>query len=298
MYALVITSPAKSGALDKSASVCAYLTSLGITFDVVNADKLINEIGANFKNLPEKAQTGEIDLAITIGGDGTILRAAHLLQGFRVPILGINLGNLGFLANNESDNAIELISRALAGELVTENRTNLSVDIVCKGEVDFVENGCEPARDAYFALNEATVTRGDTGVMIDLYLDISGAEIGRFRGDGMIVASATGSTAYSLAAGGPIVSPSFRGLIVQPLASHTISARTVLTAENDVVKINVNETDNTGRRASVFIDGMKAPLPTEPKCIYVRRGKTPTTLLYSESNLTLKKATETFFRGL
>lgn len=298
MYALVIISPSKRGALDKSATVSAYLNSLKVEHDIVDADKFINEIGANFKNLPTAAQSGEIDLAITIGGDGTIIRAAHLLQGFSVPILGINLGNLGFLANNEDDNTIELISRYFAGELISEERTNLCVDVVCKGEIDYIENEAAPERLPFFALNEASITRGDTGVMIDLNLDISGAEIGRFRGDGMIVASATGSTAYSLAAGGPIVSPSFRGLIVQPLASHTISARTVLTAENDVVKINVNETDNAGRKSCLYVDGMKATLPSDIKCIYVRRGKVPTTLLYSEHNLMLKKATETFFRGL
>lgn len=298
MYALVIISPSKSGALDKSAVVSAYLNSLKIDYDVVDADKLINEIGANFKNLPDAAQSGEIDLAITIGGDGTIIRAAHLLQGLDVPILGINLGNLGFLANNEDDNTIELISRYFAGELIAEERSNLSIDVVCKSEINYIENEAVPVRQPFFALNEASITRGDTGVMIDLNLDISGAEIGRFRGDGMIVASATGSTAYSLAAGGPIVSPSFRGLIVQPLASHTISARTVLTAESDVVKINVNETDNPGRKACLYVDGMKATLPSDIKCIYVRRGKVPTTLLYSEHNLMLKKATETFFRGL
>lgn len=298
MYALVVISSSKRGALDKSATVSAYLNSLKVEHDIVDADKLINEIGANFKNLPTAAQSGEIDLAITIGGDGTIIRTAHLLQGFNVPILGINLGNLGFLANNEDDNTIELISRYFAGELIAEERTNLCVDVVCKGEIDYIENEAAPERQFFFALNEASITRGDTGVMIDLNLDISGAEIGRFRGDGMIVASATGSTAYSLAAGGPIVSPSFRGLIVQPLASHTISARTVLTAENDVVKININETDNPGRKACLYVDGMKACFDSEISSVYVRRGKVPTTLLYSEHNLMLKKATETFFRGL
>ena len=188
---------------------------------------------------------------------------------------------------------IELTSRALAGELVREERTNLQCDIICKGEKDWVAGDGEKTRKSLFALNEVALTRGGAGVMLDMLVDISGAAIGRFKGDGMIVASATGSTAYSLAAGGPIVAPSFHGLIVQPLASHTISARTVVQ-----LKLASDPKSPVRRVPNVYVDGMEAVLDEDVETIYVRRGKVPTTLLYSEANSTIRKATETFFRGL
>lgn len=300
MHILIATSNSKPGALDKSAMLQAYLTSQDITFDVINVDDLIWDDPTSCEHVPECVQDDECELVITLGGDGTILRTARILTGKHIPILGINLGNLGFLANDIDDDLIDLTSRALAGELVREERTNLQCDIICKGEKDWVAGDGEKTRKSLFALNEVALTRGGAGVMLDMLVDISGAAIGRFKGDGMIVASATGSTAYSLAAGGPIVAPSFHGLIVQPLASHTISARTVLTNENDVVQLKLaSDPKSPVRRVpNVYVDGMEAVLDEDVETIYVRRGKVPTTLLYSEANSTIRKATETFFRGL
>ena len=278
----------------------AYLTSQNIAFDVINVDELIWDDPTSSELVPECVKEDACDMVITLGGDGTILRTARILTGKRIPILGINLGNLGFLANDINDDLIELTSRALADELVLEERTNLQCDIICKGEKDWVTGDGEKKRKSLFALNEVSLARAGAGVMLDMLVDISGAAIGRFKGDGMIVASATGSTAYSLAAGGPIVAPSFHGLIVQPLASHTISARTILTNENDVVQLKLacDPKSPVKRIPTVCVDGMEAKVGGEINTIYVRRGKVPTTLLYAQANTTIRKATETFFRGL
>ena len=300
MHILIATSNSKPGALDKSAMLQAYLTSQDITFDAINVDDLIWDDPTSSEHVPECVAEDNCDMVITLGGDGTILRTARILTGKCIPILGINLGNLGFLANDIDDDLIELTSRALADELVHEQRTNLQCDIICKGEKDWVTGDGEKTRKSLFALNEVSLARAGAGVMLDMLVDISGAAIGRFRGDGMIVASATGSTAYSLAAGGPIVAPSFHGLIVQPLASHTISARTILTNENDVVQLKLaNDAKSPVKRIpTVCVDGMEAQVEGEIDTIYVRRGKVPTTLLYAQANTTIRKATETFFRGL
>jgi NAD+ kinase len=300
MHVLIATSNCKKGSKDKAALICAYLQSMKVTSEILDVDALIWEDPSSLAKIPENVKDDKVNLAITLGGDGTILRTARILQGKKVPILGINLGNLGFLANDSNDDLIDLVSMALAGELISEERTNLLCDIVCNGEKDWVLEEAEPSRLPLFALNEVAVTRGGAGVMLDMLLDISGAAVGRFKGDGMIIASATGSTAYSLAAGGPIVAPSFHGLIVQPLASHTISARTVLTNENDIVQIKLATSDEGGpkRCANVYVDGMDVRLENEVATVYVRRGKVPTTLLYKESNTMIRKATQTFFRGL
>ncbi len=300
MLTLIATSNSKPGALDKCAMLIAYLNAQGVKTTTMNVDTMIWENPYSKDNVPECVKNDEVDLVITLGGDGTILRTARILEGKRVPILGINLGKLGFLANDINDDLIELTSMALAGELIEEQRTNILCDIICQGEHDWVLEGGKKPRPSLFALNEVAITRGEAGIMLEMLLDISGAAVGKFKGDGMIVSSATGSTAYCLAAGGPIVAPSFHGLIVQPLASHTISARTILTNENDVVQVKIaNEPGDTVKRIpSVYADGMDANLPEEAAVVYVRRGCVPTTLLYKEANSTIKKATQTFFRGL
>lgn len=300
MQILIATSNSKPGALDNSALLMSYLTSQGIDVETINVDELIWDDPTSVKRVPKCIEDDACDIVITLGGDGTILRTARILKNKRIPILGINLGNLGFLANDIQDNLIEITTRALAGEMVTEERTNLQCDIICKGEKDWVTGDGVKNRKSLFALNEVALTRGGAGVMLDMIVDISGSAIGRFKGDGMIVASATGSTAYSLAAGGPIVAPSFHGLIVQPLASHTISARTVLTNENDIVQLKLasDPKSQVKRVPNVYVDGMEANVDEEIETVYVRRGKVPTILLYSESNTTIRKATETFFKGL
>lgn len=296
MRVLIATSNSKPGALDKCALLSAYLTSQKVDVSTIDVDQMIWQDPSTVDPIPECVLEDSVDLAVTLGGDGTILRTARILKGKRVPILGINLGHLGFLANDINDNLVELVSLALAGELLQEERTNLECDIIYKDETDWVVDGSGKPRKSLFALNEVAI-RSHNGVMLDMTVDISGSAIGRFRGDGMIIASATGSTAYSLAAGGPIVAPSFHGMIVQPLASHTISARTVLTNENDVVQIKLAE-ENVKRIPDVFVDGMSLKDAENVQTIYVRRGSVPTTLLYKESNTTIRKATETFFRGL
>lgn len=298
MKVLISYSKSKPKALENACVIQTYLTSIGVEHLTINIDEMIACSTSSNNNIFD-IDLSQIELSIVLGGDGTILRCARLLQGHYIPILGINLGNLGFLANDLNNNLIDLVSKALAGELVEEDRTNLMCDIICEGEEDWIENSCMPARSPFFALNEVTVSRGDAGYMLNMLVDISGAAIGRFKGDGMIVASATGSTAYSLAAGGPIVAPSFHGLIVQPLVSHTISARTILTNKNDIVQIKIEKNhENLDISGSIFVDGIKANLPSPPKIIYVRSGETPTILLYESTNTTLKKATTTFFRSL
>lgn len=296
MRVLITVSNSKPGSLDKAALLTAYLTSQKVDVETIDVDQMIWQDPQTVDPIPECVLNDDVDLAVTLGGDGTILRTARILKGKNVPILGVNLGTLGFLANDIDDNLVELVSLALAGELLHEERTNLECDIIYSDEDDWVINGGSKPRKSLFALNEIAI-RSQSGVMLEMLLDISGAAIGKFKGDDMIIASATGSTAYSLAAGGPIVAPSFHGMIVQPLASHTISARTVLTNENDVVQIKLPES-HIKRIPDVFIDGMGIKRAEMVSTVYVRRGSVPTTLLYKESNTTIRKATETFFRGL
>ena len=146
----------------------------------------------------------------------------------------------------------------------------------------------------FLALNEAAVTRGANGRIIDFSLSISDVPIADMRGDGLVVATATGSTAYALSAGGPLVAPGFNGLIAVPIAPHSLRARAMLTSENDVVEMDLSQ-NAAGREATLFIDGDMAKLPSPIKHMYVRRGAEPTTLLRYKGENFYEYASSAFF---
>ena len=146
-------------------------------------------------------------LVVSLGGDGTLLRAASIVGYREIPILGLSFGHLGFLTGAGSENIVESVSRALAGELHQSRRATLDVNVTfdCGGGL---------LRDTHhFALNELALTRGALGDMIEFDVDVSGNHIDRLRGDGFVVSTATGSTGYALSSGGPIVTGEFNALL-------------------------------------------------------------------------------------
>lgn len=296
MHVLIVRNSSNRQALDAALLLGAYLDAQGIAYDLIESDVLFER---PFAHPLEVGLRGEYDLAVVLGGDGTLLHTARLLRGKETPILGVNFGHLGFLTNDGGDGVIDLVARALSDELLRENRTNLRIDAVCEGEGDPFDDAVDssPAdcsAHSYFALNEVAITRGALGRIIDLALDISGTFIDDIRGDGMVVATATGSTAYALSAGGPLVAPGYHGLIVAPIAPHTLHARTILTSENDIVRITLGDKRGS-REATLFLDGNMLPLESPVRRIYVRRGNVPTVLLRTETDGFYRHAAETFF---
>lgn len=296
MRALVVNNSNSKEAADAAMLLAAYFMSQGIEHMSISSDELYGKDFATEGKLAARDGARACDLAIVLGGDGTILRTARLLEGEETPILGINFGHLGFLANSAEEGVVELTSRALAGELLCDRRTNLTCRVVCEGEGDPYADDedvlCEPRE--FFALNEIAVTRGAMGRTLEFSLDISDSRIGSFSGDGIVVSSATGSTAYALSAGGPLVAPSFTGLIAQPIAPHTLSARTVMTNPNDIVCITLDR-DVDSQAATIFADGDILQLDQPIKRVYVRRGSTSTNLLYSDTDHFYNYAAKTFF---
>lgn len=296
MRVLVVRNSNSTDAADAAMLLAAYFMSQGVECTSVSSDELYGREFATTGQLPARDAARACDLAVVLGGDGTILRTARLLEGEETPILGINFGHLGFLANSADEGVVELTSRALAGELLQERRTNLSCCVVCEGDADPYadDDGDENALHRFFALNEIAVTRGAMGRTLEFTLDIADSRIGHFGGDGIVVASATGSTAYALAAGGPLVAPSFSGLIAQPIAPHTLSARTVLTGPSDVVCVTLpREVDAAA--ATIFADGDMLEFEAPVKRVYVQRGSTPTSLLYADAEHFYRYAARTFF---
>lgn len=226
------------------------------------------------------------DLAIAIGGDGTILRCANLLGFSGVPILGYDFGTLGFLTGSPGDDLIGPLVQAMAGELPVQRRTTLQIAI------DYGE-AAPPVH--LFGLNEMAVTCGSSGKIVDFDLYIDQVHVAHLRGDGMIVSTATGSTAYSLSAGGPLVAPGHNGLIVTPLAPHTLSARAIVTGPQDVVVLKP-EMSYRGV-PSIYTDGVQVKNPVAPLTVRVERGPGDVILLGKDGERFFADIAGVFFNG-
>ena len=302
MHILIVRNNSNSQAVETSLVLGLYLDNQGIGHSVWDADGPLFRQDERLSALAQDSM-----MAVVLGGDGTILRAAHLVGSSGVPILGINFGHLGFLANPSDEGAVALVGRALAGELSFERRTNLKVTVVCEGQLDPVADDCElpdlvqgeSAPDSrmpleFFALNELAVTRGANGRIIEVGLTIAGQPIDDVRGDGFVVASATGSTAYALSAGGPVLAPLSKNLVAVPISPHSLRGRAIVTDPSDVVELDLSRNEE-GRDATVFIDGELLDLPAPVRRIYVQRGEAPTVLLRSGSQGFYRHVSEVFF---
>lgn len=309
MNVLIVVNKANAKANDASLMLAAYLASQGIGFQLLDSyelpscSALADGAAADVAQAEGWAARGQEDLAIVLGGDGTILRTARLVTPLNVPILGINFGHLGFLANSSEPGVVALVAAALSGDVTVEQRSNLRIDVVCEGDEDEVAfGGADDAGAAdgrgtgrsFFALNEVTVARGASGRIVDFTMAISGDEVASMRGDGVVVSSATGSTAYALSAGGPLVAPGHRGLVVVPLAPHTLRSRALVTEQHDVVEVSL-ATEGGLSEASLFADGDALGFNRPVERVTVRRGDTPTTLLRYKQESFYAQASRVFF---
>ncbi len=179
------------------------------------------------------------DLAVSLGGDGNMLRVVRAVADHGVPVLGVNFGQLGYLTEVEPDGAIRAMERFFAGEHQVEQRMRLAV------QVEGIDKQILPG------LNEVVVEKVDPGRTVRLEVELNGDFFTTYAADGLIVASPTGSTAYSLSARGPIVDPMHRALLLTPVASHSLFDRSLVLSPEDSVRISVLE----DREALVAVDG-------------------------------------------
>ncbi|MEK6548995.1 MAG: NAD(+)/NADH kinase [Nitrospirota bacterium] len=167
------------------------------------------------------------DMLVVLGGDGTMLAAARLVEGRPIPILGVNAGGLGFLTAVTREAAFTALERVFSKSFSEEERLMLRVRVMRRGEEIIAAS----------ALNDAVVSKGTLSHMVQLEISINGQFVTRLRGDGLIVSTPTGSTAYSMAAGGPILNPSVHALILTPICPHTLTNRPIVIPQDVLLEV-------------------------------------------------------------
>ena len=214
-------------------------------------------VAAGFTPLPEEEIYKVADVIITIGGDGTIIRYAKAAAKYNKPVLGINAGRMGYLANLEQ-NELGLISKLKEGNYFTERRMMLSVNVV--------ENGQTVGE--YAALNDAVITSGFISRIIDVSANVAGDSIS-YRADGIIISTPTGSTAYSMSAGGPIIDPLMQSMCITPICSHSLAAKPILMSANSTIKLKAF----SKKRTEIFltVDGRKVCSVKPYTEIYIKK---------------------------
>ncbi len=193
--------------------------------------------------VPERTFGERADLVIAVGGDGTLLYGARLVARHNVPLLGVNRGRLGFLTDIMPQDMLQSVDAALAGELEADERPLLTARLH--------RDAGETAQS--FALNDVVMQKHDTGRTLDFETRIDGTYVNTHDGDGIIVASPTGSTAYALSCSGPIIEPHLPALVIVPICAHTLSDRPIVVAANCVVEVALLQRADT--QANVTCDG-------------------------------------------
>ena len=227
----------------------------------------VDPMFADVDVLGKTVDQAELELAIVLGGDGTILRAAELVRGCAAPVLGINMGHVGFLAEIDRDDMDDAVRRVIARDYEVEERLALSVRVKDSAGAVIYET---------WALNEATVEKASRERMIEVVLEIDGLPLSSFGCDGMVVSTPTGSTAYNFSAGGPVIWPSVEAIAVIPLSAHALFAKPLVVSPDAAVAIEMLE--GTSGSGILWCDGRRShELPPGARVV-VRRSSRPVRL--------------------
>ncbi|MBF4163821.1 NAD kinase [Nocardioides sp. CBS4Y-1] len=266
---LLLTHTGRGEAREVARACCSALAEAGLV--VRTGAREAAELGlapGSFEPSPESGPVAaDCELALVIGGDGTILRAVELTHESKTPVLGVNLGHVGFLAEAEPDDVASTIAAVVERRYTTEERMTLDVRVVRDGEEVF----------RTFAVNEASVEKAARERMLEVVVEVDGRPLSRWGCDGVVCATPTGSTAYNFSAGGPVVWPTVEALLLVPISAHALFARPLVVAPTSVLAVEVlDRLDATG---VLWADGRRAvELPAGAR-IEVRRSDHPVRLV-------------------
>ncbi len=263
----VAIKPGEPRALEAARDLAKWLAERGVRacFET-EAAAAIGEAGVSRADMVREA-----DLLIVLGGDGTLLSVVRALEERAVPILGVNLGTLGFLVEVSVDEMHEALGRALAGEMTIEPRMRLAVRLLREGR--------ELGR--WLALNDAVITKGASARIVDLEARADGQLVTTYHADGLIVSTPTGSTAYTLSAGGPILLPGVPSLVLTPICPHALTQRPLVLPDSALIEVIVHP---RGGEVQLAIDGQEGALLQEGDLVEARRSEFPALLLVSPTH--------------
>lgn len=215
---------------------------------------------------------GRADVLLVLGGDGTMLNAARLAGERGIPILGVNMGGLGFLTEVRLEHLYPSLERVFANEFVLDERLMLAIHIHRHGET--VAQGV--------VLNDVVISKGTLARMIELKIEIQGHFVTNLRGDGLIISTPTGSTAYSLSAGGPIINPAVHSLIVTPVCPHTLTHRPIIVPDESEIDVTLTSKDEG---AMATLDGQVGVALTQGDTVVIKASESRTKLIrFPETN--------------
>lgn len=255
----IIANKQKDINLEITEQIRHHISRLGAVCNIYDQyDRDVSSI-----DIPEGTQC-----ILVIGGDGTILAAARMLVGSNIPLLGINLGTLGFLADVNLADLSKTLDLLFQDQYQVENRIMLTAEVYKQGE----------KAATYIALNDFNINRFGASRVIGLKVDINGSVIDRYRADGVIVCTPTGSTGYNLSAGGPIINPTCKNFVITPICPHSLTARSIVLAKEDIVTVEVEQIrSNIKEEAIISFDGREglSLFPGDQVKIYKSQEVTP-----------------------
>jgi NAD+ kinase len=269
-HILVVAHTGRPDSLQAGVQVCHQLVAAGLV-PVVSLDEYDDfpmaapELAA-LARLGEDVEPADLEIAIVLGGDGTILRAAEITRDSDAPLLGVNLGHVGFLAEAEREDLTATVERVLARDYVVEERMTLAVRVKIDGRVIHET----------WALNEATVEKASRERSLEVALEVDGRPLSTFGCDGIVISTPTGSTAYAFSAGGPVIWPSVEAMLVAPLSAHALFARPLVVGPESAVAVEL--LDRSQGQGVLWCDGRRTfELPARARVV-VRRSAKPVRL--------------------
>jgi NAD+ kinase len=259
--ALLVTHTGKASNNDHARTVAADLLDSGFTVRVLAEEAAELNIPRAVPVSGEEAAEG-VEIVFALGGDGTLLRAAELARPAKAPLLGINLGKVGFLAEAEIGDVDKAVREIVDGSYTVDER--LTIDVTAEHGGQLVGNS--------WALNEVTVEKGAREKMLELLVEVDGRPLSRYGCDGVVCATPTGSTAYAFSAGGPVVWPELEALLLVPISAHALFSRPLVISPASTITVNVEPFTSF---ALLSCDGRRVMDLAPGATVTVRRGALP-----------------------
>ena len=245
---LIFTNRTKDKDLKMTDSIKEYLTSKGQRVSL--CVDYVNEVALN------EALKDKVDIMLVLGGDGTVLQAARATKEMDIPLIGINMGTLGYMTDVEPAHINDALDRLILGEYHLESRMMLKGEVIFNS--DLARYTCEESKATVkdWALNDIVISRSGPLQLMKFGVYVNGKFLNEYNGDGIIVTTPTGSTGYNLSAGGPIIEPSANLIMITPICPHTLNQRSVIFSPEDIIEIEVlHGRDGGVQTAEVNFDG-------------------------------------------